>query len=98
MLRVIEAILDTSQDLRRELMLYQLIFETFCEREGLNDAMRQQIIDRARELSAARIGAATQAAQQELLAKAEEIVALLDSDRDEALRLLNGWKPTGPPN
>src|SRR5690349_10223351 len=96
--KVIEAILNSSQTFQRELLLYQLIFQTFCEREGLNDEMRQQIVDRARELSATRIAGVAEAAHKELLAKVPQIIELLDSNQDEALRLLKEWKPTGAPN
>lgn len=98
LIKLLEAFVDVSEVLQRELMLYQLLFEGFCQSKGLNDQEKQRLLDGYREASRAKISAASGESYRSLLDKLPRIVDLLASDRDAALRLLKEWTPKGPPN
>ncbi len=98
LIKLLEAFVDVSEVLQRELMLYQMLFSAACKAKGLNEEETQKAADRVRSTNAARIREASQESYQSLLAKLPRIVDLLALDQDAALRLLKEWKPTGLPN
>ncbi len=98
LIKLLEAFADTSEVLQRELMLYQTLFAAACKTAKLNEAETQKAVERGREVMAPKINAACREGHQGLLAKLPQIVELLDSDRDEAFRLLKEWTPKGLPN
>ena len=98
LIAILEAMIDTAHVFERELMLYQLIFKGFCQQQGLDEHGAQTVLDRARAASADRIKEATEKGYRDLVAKIPQLVDLLDSNRDEFLKILSEWKPQGPPN
>jgi hypothetical protein len=98
LISLLEAFLQTAQVFERELMLYQIMFQTACKTQHLTDQEIEHLVNQARKASADRIRAATESGLKDLLGKLPQIVDLLNSDRDAALRLLREWKPKGPPN
>jgi hypothetical protein len=98
LVKVLEAFADTSERLQHELMLYQSLFAAACKTAGLNESETRKAVERGREAMYDKIKLACQEAHQDLLGKLPQIVELLDSNRDEAFRLLKEWTPKGPPN
>jgi hypothetical protein len=98
LIKLLEAFADTSEVLQRELMLYQTLFAAACKTAGLNEVETQKAVERGREAMAPRINAACREGHQALLAKLPQIVDMLDSNQNEAFRLLKEWTPKGPPN
>lgn len=98
LVKLLEAFADVSELLQRDLMLYQTLFTAVCKAKGLDENATQQIVERARAETATRIRDASQANYQDLLAKIPQIVDMLSSNQDAALRLLTEWKPKGPLN
>jgi hypothetical protein len=98
LIKLLEAFVDTSEVLQRELMLYQTLFAAACKAKGLDETQTQKAVTRAREEMAPKISAESREQYLDLLAKLPQIVDMLDSDRDEAFRLLKEWTPKGPPN
>ena len=98
LIKVLEAFADTSEVLQHELMLYQSLFAAACKTAGLNDGETRKAVERGREATSPKIKLACREAHQDLLARLPQIVELLDSNRDEAFRLLREWTPKGPPN
>lgn len=98
LISVLEAFVQTAHVFERELMLYQIMFKTACRTQHLTDKEIENLTSQARKASVDRIKAATEPAIKVLLEKLPQIVDLLDSNRDEALRVLQEWKPKGPPN
>jgi len=98
LIRLLEAFVDTSEGLQRELMLYQTLFSASCTAKGLNDQQIQATIDTGRKAMSEKISESCRANYQNLLSKLPRLVELLSSDQDAALRFLKEWKPTGFPN
>jgi hypothetical protein len=98
LVKLLEAFVDTSEVLQRQLMLYQTLFAAACKTAGLNQSETQIAVERGREQMAPKISAACRGQYLDLLAKLPRIVELLASDQDAALRFLKEWTPKGPPN
>lgn len=98
LITLLEAFVTASEHSRRELMLYQMLFAAACKTKGLTEEEAQKAVDRGRTATAEKIKTACQADYQSLLEKLPQIVDLLASDQDAALRLLKEWTPKGPPN
>ena len=98
LIKLLEAFVDTSEVLQRELMLYQTLFAAACKTSGLDETQTQKAVERGREAMTPKINVACREQYLSLLAKLPQIVELLDSNRDEAFRLLKEWTPKGPPN
>jgi hypothetical protein len=98
LIKVLEAFVDASEVLQRELMLHQMLFSAACKTKGLTEEETQKAVDRGRIASTERIKASCQANYQSLLAKLPQLVDLLASDQDAALRFLKEWTPKDPPN
>jgi hypothetical protein len=98
LIKLLEAFVDTSEVLQRELMLYQALFAAACKAKDLDESQTQKAVERGREAMTPKISAACREQYLDLLAKLPQIVELLGSNRDEAFRLLKEWTPKGPPN
>jgi len=98
LIKLLEAFVDTSEVLQRELMLYQGLFTAVCKAKGLDDNQTREAAERGREAMAAKISAVSREQYLALLAKLPQIVDILDSNQNEAFRLLKEWTPKGPPN
>src|ERR1022692_5349795 len=98
LIKLLEAFVDTSEVLQRELMLYQTLVAAACKTSGLDETQTQKAVERGREAMTPKINVACREQYLSLLAKLPQIVELLDSNRDEAFRLLKEWTPKGPPN
>lgn len=98
LIKLLEAFVDVSEFFQRELLLYEMLFSAACKAKGLDEKQTQDAVTRGRSASARRIKEVCQAGYQSLLAKLPQIVDLLASDQDAALRLLKEWTPKGPLN
>jgi hypothetical protein len=98
LIKLLGAFVDTSEVFQRELILYQTLFAAACKAKGLDEIQTQKAVGSGRETMAPRINAANREQYLALLAKLPQIVDMLDSNRDEAFRLLKEWTPKGPPN
>jgi hypothetical protein len=98
LVKFLEAFVDTSELLQRELMLYQLLFSSACKTRGLNESQTQKAVEQGRELLAPKISDTCRKDYLALLGKLPQLVDMLDSRKDEAFRLLKEWTPKGPPN
>jgi hypothetical protein len=98
LIKLLEAFVDTSEVLQRELTLYQTLFAAACRAKGLDETQTQKTVKLGREKMASKIQDASREQYLDLLAKLPQIVDMLDSNRDEAFRLLKEWTPKGPPN
>jgi hypothetical protein len=98
LIKVLEAFAETSETLQHELMLYQSLFATACKTAGLNEDETKKATERGRAAIYPKIKLACREAHQDLLAKLPQIVELLASRQDEALRVLKEWIPKGPPH
>jgi hypothetical protein len=98
LIKLLEAFADTSEVLHRELMLHQMLFTAACHAKGLNKGEIENAIHLARQRSMERINAACRPDHQSLLEKLPQIVDLLASHQDEALRVLKEFVPKGKPN
>ncbi|MGA2100458.1 MAG: hypothetical protein ABSG34_05100 [Candidatus Sulfotelmatobacter sp.] len=96
LIKLLEAFVDASELLQRELMLYQILFQAACKTSALGEDGMKELVDRGRKASAQKIKESSQASYRDLLAKVPQIVDLLDTNRDEAMRILREWKPKGP--
>jgi hypothetical protein len=98
LINLLEAFVDVAEVRQREAMLYQMLFTSACKAKGLDENAAKQIVDRARIDLADRITKANQPDYLDLVAKLPQIVDILGSDQNAALRLLKEWKPVGPPH
>jgi hypothetical protein len=98
LIKLLEAFVEASELLQREVMLYQILFQAACLSKNLNANEMKEVVDRGRVASAEKVREASQASYRDLVAKVPQIVDLLDSNREEAMRILREWKPKGPPN
>jgi hypothetical protein len=98
LIKLLEAFVDTSEILQRELMLYQTLFKAACKTSGLDETETQKALERGREAMTPKINAACREHYLTLLAKLPQIVDILDSNQEEAFRLLKEWTPKGQPN
>lgn len=98
LVKLLEAFVDTSELLQRELMLYQTLFTASCTAKGLKEEQIQATIDTGRKAMSEKISEACRANYQDIVAKLPRLVELLSSDQDAALRFLKEWKPKGLPN
>lgn len=98
LIKLLEALADTSEVLHRELMLYQLLFTAACKAKGLTEDEMQKAVARGRMESAEKIDWAAQTIHQSLRGKLPQLVDLLASDEDAALRFLEEWDSEGQPN
>ena len=98
LIKLLEAFADTSEVLHRELMLYQLLFLSACKSKGLKEDEIQKDIARARIERLGEIDMVSQAAFQSLRGKLPQLVDLLSSDEDAAVRFLEKWGSGGLAN
>ena len=98
LIKLLEAFVDTSEVLQRELMLYQTLFAAACQTSGLDEAETKKAVERGREAMTPKINSASREQYLSLLAKLPQIVELLESNQGAALRLLKEWTPKGPTN
>ena len=98
LIKLLEAFADTSEVSQRELMLYQMLFSRVCQTSGLDETKTQKAVEQGRELLGPKINAACREGYLAQQAKIPLIVDLLESQKDEAFRLLKEWTPKGPPN
>jgi hypothetical protein len=98
LIKLLEVFADTAEVFQRESALYQLLFTAACKAKGLTDGEIQAAVDRGRIESADRIKTTFQAGHQSLLARLPQLVDLLASDQDAALKLLRESTPKGLPN
>jgi hypothetical protein len=98
LIKLLEAFADSSEVLQRELMLYQMLFASACKVRGLTEEEAKKAVDIGRAEASERIKKACQSEHQALLAKLPQLVDLLVSNQDVALRFLKEWTPKGPPN
>jgi hypothetical protein len=98
LIKLLGAFVDASEVLQRELMLRQMLFAAACKTKGLDEKQIEDAVDRARVAMAEKINAACQADYQNLLEKLPQIIDLLASDQDAALRFLKEWTPKGSPS
>jgi hypothetical protein len=98
LVKLLEAFVDTSELLQHEVMLYQMLFSAACKAKGLGDAQIQKTVDAGRASLSPKIAEACRENYRSLLEKLPQIVDLLASDQDAALRFLKEWKPKGLPN
>jgi hypothetical protein len=98
LIKLLEAFADASEVLHRELMLYQLLFTAACKAKGLTEGEIQKAVNRVRMESTETINEVSRATHQGLLAKLPQLVDLLASDQDAALRFLEEWDSRGLPN
>jgi len=98
LIKLLEAFVDTSEVLQRELMLYQTLFASACKTSGLDETQTQKAVERGREAMTPKISAASREPYLALLSKLPQIVDMLDSNQNEAFRLLKEWTPKGPLN
>lgn len=98
LIKFLEAFVDATEVLQRELTLYQLMFSAACTTQGLTDEEMQGVIERARHDSAVKIQTSTRVGFQALRAKVPHIIDLLASDQNKALQFLKEWTPKGPPH
>jgi|ERR1700733_9589554 len=98
LIKLLECFVDVSEVFQREALFYETLFRNACKTQKLSDAQADSLVSRAREASMAKIRAVCQSGYQDLLGKLPRIVDLLDSNQDEALRILKEWAPKGPVN
>lgn len=79
-------------------MLYMSLFNSACKAKGLDQKQTQEAVELARKAIQEKIIKQSEPSHQSLLEKIPQIVDLLASDQDEALRVLKEWTPKGPPN
>jgi hypothetical protein len=96
LIKLLEAFAEASEALQRELMVHQLIFEGMCRTQNLNAEQRSRLLEGARTVTAQKIAELSSERYESILPKLPQIVDLLDTNRDEALRVLREWKPKGP--
>ena len=98
LIKLLEAFVDVSEVFQRRGMLYQNLFSAACKANGLNDEEIQKVFDAGRKEVSPKIDEECRSDYLSLLAKLPQIVDLLDSNQDEAFRLLKEWTPKGLPN
>jgi len=98
LIKLLEVFVDTTHVFELELMLYQLVYLTYCKTKGLEPEQAEELVNQTRKLASPKLRETTEAGYRSLVGKLPQIVDLLDSNRDAALRLLQEWKPKGPPN
>ena len=98
LIKLLEAFVDTSAVLQRELMLYQQLFTAACQATGLTEDEIQTAVARGRMESSEKLNDISQTIHQSLVAKLPQLVDLLASDHDAALQFLGEWAPEGRPN
>jgi hypothetical protein len=98
LLSLLEAFVDASEVLQRELMLYQLLFAAASRTKGLDERETVNAVERARLETMERIKTSSQVSYQDLRAKLPQLVDLLASHQYEALKFLKEWIPKGPVN
>jgi hypothetical protein len=98
LIKLLGAFVDTSEALQRELMLYQLLFTAACKAKGLDENQTQKAVEQGRQMMAPKISDTCRKDYLALLGKLPLIVDMLDSQKDEAFRLLKEWTPKGLPN
>lgn len=79
---------NTLENVQRELMLHQMLFAGACREKGLNEAQIALAVDSSRKVLSAKIAEGCQASYQTLLGTLPQLVDILGSDQEEALRLL----------
>src|SRR5262249_52299876 len=89
--KLLEAFVDVVELFHRESMLYQMLFTADCKAKGLNEDEIHEAVEAGRNVSAEKIREASEPSYKDLLAKIPQIVDLLDSNPDEAFRLLKDW-------
>ena len=95
-IKLLETFVDLSEVFQREALFYETLFRTACKTQKLSDSQTDALVARGREASMAKIREVCQPGYQGLLGKLPSIVDLLDSNRDEAFRMLKEWTPKGP--
>jgi hypothetical protein len=98
LIKLLETFVTTSEVLHREMMLYQMLFSSACKTSGLDEVQAEKAVEQGRELLAPKIADTCRKDYLDLLAKLPQLVDMLDSQKDEAFRLLREWSPKGPPN
>ena len=98
LIKLLGAFADAMEVVHRELALYQMLFTAACKAKGLTDEETKQAADRGRIAVAEKIDEACTKDYRTLLDKLPQIVDLLDSDQDAALRYLKEWNPKGTPH
>jgi hypothetical protein len=98
LISLLEALVDTSELLQRELMLYQLLFYSACKTSGLTQKETEESVSRGRAQSAERIQSVCEEDHKRLLETLPLLVDMLASDQDAAIRWLKEWNPRGLPN
>jgi hypothetical protein len=95
LIKLLETFMTASEGLSRELEFYRGLFIASCKAKGLDDEQTQKIIDAAREKFSPMIDDAHRSSYLGLLERLPQLVDLLASDQDEALRFLKEWIPKG---
>jgi hypothetical protein len=98
LIKLLESFVDASEVFQREALFYETLLRNVCKTQKLSDSEIDSLVARARETSMAKIREVCQSGYQVLLGKVPQIVDLLDSNRDEAFRLLKEWTPKGSIN
>jgi exonuclease VII small subunit len=94
--KLLEAFALSLETSLREQALLQGLFTAACRAKGLTDAEINLVLAEGRKRLSPRIAEESELSYQSLLGKLPQIVDLLESDQDEALRFLQEWTPKGP--
>jgi hypothetical protein len=97
LIRIIEAILETTYEIECELAMYQLIAAAMFQERNLAPEQVRELLDKTRLTTWPKIMAEHQPGHKALLEKVPKLVDRLQSSQ-EFLRLLREWRPQGPIN
>ena len=94
--KLLEAFALSLEVSLREQSLFHSLFIAACKAKGLTDGEVGFVIAEGRKRISPRIAEESQSSYRSLLEKLPQIVDLLESNQDEALRFLQEWTPKGP--
>ena len=99
LIKLLEAFVETTHVFELELMLYQLVYLTYCKTHGLTPQQAEELVKQTRPLASATLREKTAKDYRNLVEKLPQIVDLLGSSQaEDPTKFLREWKPKGPPN
>ena len=98
LIRIIQAILETTHHVECELAASQLIVAAMFQGRGLSPEQVREIVEAMRAKTWPKIIADREPSHKVLLEKVPKLVDMLQSSQDEFLKLLREWNPQGPVN
>ena len=98
LIKLLEVFVGASEDVQRELGLYQMLFTAAWMQKGLSIEQMREAVDLARGVGAEKINAHYEAGFRDLVAKLPQLVDMLDKDQDAALKFLKEYVSKWGPN